>query len=473
MSSSSSAAVLPPSPELHAALEAVTCGNLVHAISKGSAGSAADAARPKVPICLDVELTVQEGCAALAQYKISSAPVYSPEAGGFIGMLDYRDLVAYVLEVFHKVPKEQQTFDAEMVRCCLQAIAFADNDLLTIIRLYGATKTLQEVSDIVKRATMDRQSVPIRLVTNLSRRNPLVAVYANSTLSSAVEQFVANRVHRVVVLDAPDPTSDDPKSKFVGVLSQSAVAAVVVDRFGRLHAANAAAAASRAAATGGGVPTSPSSPSPPRPSAHAHHTGGASGPSAWAAGSRSLAELGLVRGEVYSVAPNDTVLDALYIMHEKSVSSVAIVDRAVGGSRLAGSISMTDIKEILSSRGGWRRLYEPCFRFFAALRSQQGLEARAGADRVPSFTVHPSSALLAALEKMVATRTHRVWIVADGAANHADGDVVGVLSLSDVMPIILEAIGGPAVAAVAAGSEGVDAPPPPPPEPSAPEASAS
>ena len=38
----------------------------------------------------------------------------SPEHGGFIGVLDYKDLAAYILEVFHKVPHDV-SFDAEMV----------------------------------------------------------------------------------------------------------------------------------------------------------------------------------------------------------------------------------------------------------------------------------------------------------------------------------------------------------------------
>ncbi|KAI9320293.1 hypothetical protein DFJ73DRAFT_878008 [Zopfochytrium polystomum] len=368
-------------------LATTTCGDLV----KHNTIISRDPSRPKVPICLDVELTVQEGCAALAQHRISSAPVYSPEAGGFIGMLDYKDLVAFVLEVFHKVPKEtnQHNYDAEM-----------------------------EITDIVKRANVDKHSVPIRLVTNLSHRNPLIAVYSTSSAVAAIEQFVRHRVHRLVVLERADQGSPDPKSKFIGVLSQSAIAALVVEQFGRLH--------------------------------HGPNSKNDAAKEAWDVGNMTLAELGLVKGEVYSVVANDTVLDALYLMHEKGVTSVAVVDKSNGTPKLTGSISMTDIKEILSTRGGWRRLYEPAFRFFVSLRNQQGLEAN-GADRVPSFTVHPGTPLMVALEKMTATRTHRVWIVNDyhtvgggGVSSASVGDLVGVLSLSDVMPLLLVAVGGSA-----------------------------
>jgi len=322
---------------------------------------------PKVPVCLDTDLSVQDACNALAAHKISSAPVYSPEQGGFIGMFDYRDLVSYVLEVFHKVPKDATvSFDAEM-----------------------------EITDIVKRASIDRTGVPIKLVSNLSQRNPLVAVYTTTPLVAALTEFANNSsLHRIVVLEK----CDNEKDKFVGVLSESLICSLIAEKFGRL----------------------------PRKVSGATDID-------FAAGELTLQQLGLVKGEnnVVTVDLNDTVLEALYVMHSKNLSSVAIVDKAHGNSKLEGSVSMTDIKDILSSRGGWRHLYDPCFRFFVQLRSVQGLEAN-GADRVPLFTVHPSTALIVAIEKMAATKTHRVWIVSESGK----GEVVGVLGMSDVMPIL-------------------------------------
>ncbi|KAJ3201506.1 cell separation during budding, partial [Entophlyctis luteolus] len=135
------------------------------------------------------------------------------------------------------------------------------------------------------------------------------------------------------------------------------------------------------------------------------------------------------------------VLDALYVMHTRHTSSVAIVNKLHGQMKLEGSISMTDIKEILSSRGGWKHLYDSCFRFFTQLRISQGLEAN-GSDRIPLFTVYPSTPLTSAIEKMVATRAHRVWIVSEGGVKT---EVVGVLEMADVMPVLLEACGVTAV----------------------------
>jgi CBS domain-containing protein len=285
-------------------------------------------------------------------------------------MLDYSDLTAYILEVFHKIPKEQPPIDTDM-----------------------------DVTDIVRRAQLDRQGVPIKLVSNISHRNPLVAVWSDSMLLDAIEEFARSGVHRVVVLERSEDPANPPK--FIGVLSQSTVAALLARNFGKLYK----------------IQSETSSPSTPRTAIVAAD---------WATGNATLRDLGLVKGDVVSVASSDTVLEALYVMHTKGVSSVAIRD----GTRLCGSVSMTDIKEILATRGGWRRLYEPAFRFFATVRSMQGLQS-GGNDRVPSFTVHPTTTLMSAIEKMVATRTHRVWICND------ESEVVGVVSLSDVMPWLL------------------------------------
>lgn len=76
-------------------------------------------------------------------------------------------------------------------------------------------------------------------------------------------------------------------------------------------------------------------------------------------------------------------------------------------------------------------MYENAFKFFIALRSSQGIEAN-GNDRVPSFTVDPTTTLISAIEKIAATKCHRVWVV-----ENATGKLAGVVSLTDILPFIL------------------------------------
>ncbi|KAJ3186885.1 cell separation during budding [Gaertneriomyces sp. JEL0708] len=347
-----------PDGTLTAVLTAITCGAL---ISSPDYAPNKSASRPKHPLCLDSELSVTEGCEALAANKITSAPVYDASKGGFIGMLDYRDLVAFVLSVLHKVPKEAFVAEATM-----------------------------DVSDIVKRALMKKSEVPIKLVSNLSHLNPLVPVRTDTPVRDAIEEFVKHKVHRAVVLQPENNTAH-----FAGILSQSTIAAYVASKVGKLAGT-----------------VDPKQPSP------------------WKTGNKTLEQLGLVGKEVVSIVPDDTVLDALHIMYERKISSVAIVEKSDVGNTLAGSISMTDIKAIFSSKRGWRRLYDKSFDFFTSMRFEQGLEA-GGDDRAPSFTVHPTTTLIATIEKMAATRGHRVWLV------DAHNVLLGVVSLSDIMPLLL------------------------------------
>jgi CBS domain-containing protein len=50
---------------------------------------------------------------------------------------------------------------------------------------------------------------------------------------------------------------------------------------------------------------------------------------------------------------------------------------------------------------------------------------------IPVFTVTPQTNLITALEKMTSTKTHRVWVT-------KGEELVGVVSLSDVMPLLVK-----------------------------------
>ena len=358
--------VNPNDNHLHQLLTSVTCKQLLNRETQ-LVPYPTTFVPPSAPICLDAELTVQEACAALAKHRISSAPVYSSEDGGFLGMLDYQDLISYVLAVLHKTPREDRTFDAEM-----------------------------EVKDVVKRAIMSGHgNVPVKLLSNISLKNPLVTVDADAPILDAVNEFVRAKVHRVVVLQK---ATDEQKPLFVGILSQSTVAAYMALKLGKLS-----------------VERSPEL--------------------TWPNGDKSIQELGLVQGssEIISVTPDDAVIEALYKMHEHHISSVAILSRT--DNEFWGSISMTDIKEILGKKEGWSQLLQPAKKFFINLRDIQSME-NFGRDAMPLYTVAPTTSLISAIEKMVATHTHRVWIA--DPSSQANRKIVGVLSLSNVMQRIIQ-----------------------------------
>jgi CBS domain-containing protein len=69
----------------------------------------------------------------------------------------------------------------------------------------------------------------------------------------------------------------------------------------------------------------------------------------------TVADAGLIKKEVVTVDSNATVMEALFIMQSEGISSVAIVPH--GTNILSGSISLADVKYILSERMGlWNAL---------------------------------------------------------------------------------------------------------------------
>ncbi len=69
-------------------------------------------------ILINADQTLKESCQTLSEHKISSCPVVDDK--GVMGVLDYSDLVKYVLQTLHKVPKERALeSDVAMVRLFL------------------------------------------------------------------------------------------------------------------------------------------------------------------------------------------------------------------------------------------------------------------------------------------------------------------------------------------------------------------
>jgi predicted transcriptional regulator len=93
-----------------------------------------------------------------------------------------------------------------------------------------------------------------------------------------VDHFISTKAHRVAVLH---------EHKFIGVVSQSAIAALVVSKFGlrRPHGA------------------------------------------VWAAGDKTLENSGIIEKNIVSVKGDATVMQALFEMYVNNISSVALLDK--------------------------------------------------------------------------------------------------------------------------------------------------
>jgi CBS domain-containing protein len=92
-------------------------------------------------------------------------------------------------------------------------------------------------------------------------------------------------------------------------------------------------------------------------------------------------------------------------MHNEGLTSVAVIDNA---SNVVGNISSADVR-LLTSAASLPLLHSTCMHFITVILSERGMEK--GRDSVPVFYVNPYQTLAATVAKLVATRSHRMWVV--------------------------------------------------------------
>jgi CBS domain containing-hemolysin-like protein len=80
---------------------------------------------------------------------------------------------------------------------------------------------------------------------------------------------------------------------------------------------------------------------------------------------------------------------------------------------------------------GWKQLFQKSIDFFKSIRIDQSNE-NFGKAIVPVYTIQQETSVLIAMEKMVATRSHRIWVI--DSLDH----IIGLVSLSALMPLLLK-----------------------------------
>lgn len=245
-----------------------------------------------------------------------------------------------------------------------------------------AAETLKLVAD-----ARSAQPVPVKFACQLGVKNSFLSLKSTSTLSDAVE-ILGNGVHRIAVTDPANPKI------VVGVLSQRRLIRFIWEN-GRLFSSL-------------------------QPLLQA-----------------SLQELGIGSKTVISIHGDMLVIDALQQMHDDGVSSLAVTDSA---NNLLGNISIVDARLVTkSSQKSLLRI--SCKQFLSIILNKRGLDD--GKDSFPVFHVTMQTSLARTIAKLVATKAHRLWIVAAGSGDAAAaaaanrgataGQLIGVVSLTDIL----------------------------------------
>lgn len=111
------------------------------------------------------------------------------------------------------------------------------------------------------------------------------------------------------------------------------------------------------------------------------------------------------QSRVISIQGDEPLIMALYKMYTDRISSIAVVDQQ---ANLIGNISVTDVKHVTRT-SQYPLLHKTCRHFISVILNVRGLET--GKDSFPIFHVYPTSSLARTLAKLVATKSHRLWIV--------------------------------------------------------------
>ncbi|KAF4591474.1 CBS domain containing protein [Ophiocordyceps camponoti-floridani] len=195
--------------------------------------------------------------------------------------------------------------------------------------------------------------ISVREIQPLCRQEPLVTVSATANLSHAIE-VLGSGIHRLIVTS--------PEEGVAGILSQlrmidffwnEGVNFPLVDRL---------------------------YPAP-------------------------LRDLGIGTQQIISVNSDAPLSDALILMNVEGLTSIAVVDN---GYNVVGNISAKDVRHLTKASSA-PLLTASCMHFISVILNERGVEM--GQDAFPVFYVSPYSTLAHTVAKLVATRSHRMWIV--------------------------------------------------------------
>lgn len=129
------------------------------------------------------------------------------------------------------------------------------------------------------------------------------------------------------------------------------------------------------------------------------------------------------QSRVISILGEEPLIMALYKMYQERISSIAVMDNQ---GNLIGNISVTDVKHVTRT-SQYPLLHRTCRHFISVILNTRGLET--GKDSFPIFHVYSTSSLARTLAKLVATKSHRLWIVQP--SEQSNGSVGGLSSNSN------------------------------------------
>lgn len=242
------------------------------------------------------------------------------------------------------------------------------------INMEGSMSKLEYAQQMVNKAKHGGE-VPVDFILRLHPKNPFIKFPEQETLYPAMEAL-GNGVHRVAI------TKDSsPHAPITGILSQRRLIKYMWENARRF-------------------------------------------PSLDFLINSTIQDLNIGLLNPLTIHGDQPLIDALQKMFTERVSSLAVIDRS---RCLMGNISIVDVKHVSSSKNQ-DLLFKSVLNFISYNLSQKGIEA--GQDQYPIFHVSNQSSLGRVIAKLVATQSHRLWVVESRQVKHHASSSGGFGSIS-------------------------------------------
>ncbi|KAJ3822528.1 hypothetical protein F5880DRAFT_1624181 [Lentinula raphanica] len=152
--------------------------------------------------------------------------------------------------------------------------------------------------------------------------------------------------------------------------------------------------------------------------------------------SDSLPSLNLYTSVVATLS-TEPVLEAMKLMSEEGVSSIAVLEEE--GGTLLSAVSVTDVGKIVVPSQSNQILSLPLQQFISLIKYPDG--STDGQDRYPVYSVLPTSTMLYTIQKLLATNAHRVFVAQESTGTSpvlspiSFGNLTGLVSIVDILSL--------------------------------------
>ncbi|KAJ5020720.1 CBS-domain Sds23p [Bipolaris maydis] len=140
-----------------------------------------------------------------------------------------------------------------------------------------------------------------------------------------------------------------------------------------------------------------------------------------------IKDLDLGSKTVMAINGDKPLAAALELMNNEGVSSLPVLDAQ---NNVIGNISQVDVR-LLTKSTSLPLLRSSCIHFISVILSERGVND--GKDSFPVFHVNPYSTLAHTVAKLVATRSHRMWVV-DAPSPASSGPSTPAITPAIVVP---------------------------------------